>query len=253
MSNEELEARIQWTLQSVAATVAAEPPTSWDTARQTRSRWQRATSKPRRRRLSLVGAVLAVCGLLAGAGTGIAAAAGAFSTSLSPALGPAVRILYPTATWNSPTELIRLTAPGPDGTRLLVGSSSSNSHSSCEAVAFTRSTQPKPSLIAAACSVTGTAGHPIATSTPSTSFGDSSHGWWAPTGTLFAVSFGEGPADAARVVYVTTSGTIEVTGMMRHGWYVIAVPVSDLSGRGRVEFYSATGGAVGEAPDTTAR
>ena len=167
-------------------------------------------------------------------------------------LGAAAKLLARTATWKAPTELTRLSVPGPDGTMLLVGSASSNSESGCEALAARVPGSSRPQLVGAACSLAGTAGQLPTTSTPRTTFGDTTHGWLAPTGTLYAISFGQGPEGTSKVAYVTRSGSTVVTGAVSQGWYVIAVPSTDLAKGGKVDFYTTTGRHLGTGPLSTA-
>ena len=79
------------------------------------------------------------------------------------------------------------------------------------------------------------------------------HGWLAPTGTLYAISFGQGPAGTSTVAYVTSSGASVATGTVDQGWYVIAVPSTDLAKGGEVDFYATSKRLLGTGPLSTAR
>ena len=168
-------------------------------------------------------------------------------------LGAAAKLLAHTATWHAPTEVTRLQAPGPDGTTLLVGSASSNSESGCVALAARGPGSSPPQLVGAACSLAGTVGQLPTTSTPMTTFGDTTHGWLAPTRTLYAISFGQGPAGTSKVAYVGSSGSTVVTGAVKKEWYVIAVPSTDLAKGGEVDFYATSGRLLGTGPLSTTR
>ena len=167
-------------------------------------------------------------------------------------LGAAAKLLAHTATWHAPTELTRLSVPGPDGTTLVVGSASANSESGCEALAARDPGSSPPQLVGAACSFAATAGQLPTTSTPRSTFGDTTHGWLDPTGTLYAISFGQGPAGISKVAYVTSSGSTVVMGAVSQGWYVIAVPSTDLAKGGKVDFYATSGRLLGTGPLSTA-
>ena len=136
---------------------------------------------------------------------------------------------------------------------LLVGSASSNSESSCEALAARGPGSSPPQLVGAVCGFGGTAGQLPTTSTPRTTFGDTTRGWLAPTGTLYAISFGQGPAGTSTVAYVTSSGASVATGTVDQGWYVIAVPAADLVNGAAVDFYATSGRLLGTGPLSTAR
>jgi hypothetical protein len=163
-------------------------------------------------------------------------------------LGAAAKLLAHTASWNAPTELTRLSVPGPDGTTLLVGSASSNSESGCEALAARGPGSARQQLVGAACGFAGTTSQLPTKTTPRTTFGDTTHGWLAPTGALYAISFGQGPAGTSMVAYVTSSGSTVVKGAVDQGWYEIAVPSTDLAKGGKVDFYATSGRLVGTGP-----
>ncbi len=247
MTDERTGARISTALRSVAQTVPEHPPTSWELACTQRAKWGPRPSSGRR--TIRVVAVLAACAVLGGAGTGIAAASGAFSTSAEVALGAAMHLLQRTAKWTEPTEMTRLVAPGPGGTTLLVGSASSNSQGGCEALAVKSPGAATPQLVGAACSVSFNSSHPAATtSVPASSYGNTTHGWISPTGTDYAVSFGQAPSETSTVAFITSTGTKLVTGAVSEGWYVIAVPASDLGHGNNVEFFRPTGSSLGTGP-----
>lgn len=247
MTDERTEARISTALRSVAQTVPEHPPISWELACKQRAKW--GPRLPTERWATRVFTVLAVCAVLGGAGTGIAAATGAFSTSGEVALGRAVQLLQRTANWTEPTEVTRLVVPGPGGTKLLVGSASSNSQGGCEALAVKAPGEPTPQLVGAACSVSFNSSHPAATtSVPVSSYGDTTHGWISPTGTDYAMSFGQAPSGTSTVAFITSTGTTVVRGTVSEGWYVIAVPVSDLGHGNTIEFFSPTGSTLGTGP-----
>jgi hypothetical protein len=201
----------------------------------------------------IAGAPACASPLLPKAGIGSPSHAGASTVHAGEYLGAAAKLLAHTANWNAPTELTRLSVSGPDGTTFLVGSASSNSESGCEALAVRDHTQVVPELVGAACGLAGTVGQLPTTSTPSTTFGDATHGWVAPTGALYAVSFGQGPARTASVAYVSSSGSTVVTGSVSHTWYVIAVPATDLAKGEDVDFYATSGRRLGTGPISTGR
>ena len=247
MTDERTGARISTALRSLAQTVPEHPPTSWELAGTQRARWDPRLSSGRR--TTRVVAVLAACAAIGGAGTGIAAATGAFSTSGEVALGTALHLLERTANWTQPTEMTRLVAPGPGGTTLLVGSASSNSQGGCEALAVKAPGEPTPHLVGGACSVSFNSNHPAATtSVPVSSYGNTTHGWIGPTGTDYAMSFGQAPSGTSTVAFVTSTGTTLVRGTVSEGWYVIAVRASDLGHGNTVEFFSSSGSTLGTGP-----
>ena len=106
-----------------------------------------------------------------------------------------------------------------------------------------------PHLVGGACSVRFNSNHPAATtSVPASSYGNTTHGWTSPTGTDYAMSFGQAPSETSTVAFITSTGTKLVTGAVSEGWYVIAVPVSDLGHGNNVEFFRPTGSSLGTGP-----
>lgn len=63
----------------------------------------------------------------------------------------------------------------------------------------------------------------------------------------------KGPRGTSTVAYVTPSGSTAVTGAVDQGWYVIAVPSTDLAKGGEVDFYATSGRLLGTGPHSTAQ
>ncbi len=197
-------------------------------------------------------AIGTVVGLVA-LGSGIAAAAGAFSSPppVSEVWGPAHNLTQ-TANWTQPTEVTHVVASGPGGTTLLVGSSS-GMHGTCEALAAKRSGEAKAMIVGFSCQGGVNTLDPTATIPGTTStYSETTHGWTSATGTQYAMSFGQAPAGTASVAYGDASSTALVTGTVSNGWYVIAVPASDLGQGKAVRFYSQSGAPLGTGPASSA-
>ncbi len=246
MIDELTERRLTEALRAAVATLPSEPPTSWADARARRPELgYQAPEPPRKGRRRRVGLAIAVVGGLVGAGTGIAAAAGVFSAPTPKEVWGAAYNLTLTANWTQPTEATRVVAPGPDGATLLVGSSSVP-QGTCEALAVSEPGS-KPTIAGSLCQ--GSV-HTSTTSRQRRSYSTSTAAWTSPTGTQYAISFGQGPPGTTSVAFVSSSGIHLVTGTASGGWYVIAVPSDDIGRGNAVTFYAATGASLGTRPAT---
>lgn len=238
-----LEDRIATALKAVAATVPDHPPTTWVGAepralRQGRRRWW-----PSMARLTPWGRLASVAGLAivaTGAGVGVAAAAGAFSTDLGSAGG------LITSSHSAPGEVTRLVVAGPDGSTLKVVSASSNSHSGCMELVITDPAAASSRTVhePGACQ---SVGNPtVAPTQTHASPGElkARTTWKSPTGTVYAIVYGQAASGATSVADVTGFGTTVATAVsIRNGWFAIAVPASTFRSSSLV-FYGLTGRVV---------
>lgn len=247
MIDELTERRLTEALRDAVATLPPDPPTSWADARSRRPEpHYEALEPPRRGRGRRIGLAIAVVGGLVGGGTGIAAAVGAFSATPKEVWGAAYNLTL-TANWSQPTEVARVVAPGPHGTTLLVGSSSVP-QGTCEALAVS-TPGTKSTIVGSVCQ--GSI-HTATTPQLRRTYGMSTAGWTSPTGTQYALSYGQAPSGMMSVAFVSSSGTHLVTGTTSDGWYVIAVPTADVAHGNVVTFYGPTGASLGTRPATGA-
>lgn len=236
-----IESRLSAALKAVAATVPDDPPAAWADAappRRPRPRWSTAGRHPSWGRLA---GVVALSMTAAGAGVGVAAAAGAFTTDVGPAKGLA------TSSHRAPGEVTRVVAAGPGGSTLEVVSASSNSHSGCMELVVTDprdATSPTTHEPGACGSLSNAAIPPSQTHLTSNGTLQARTTWKSPTGTLYAVLYGQAPSGAVSVDVANSSGTpaIPATATQR-GWFVVAVPAGVFRSSSLV-FYGSTGRVV---------
>lgn len=219
------------------------------------------TRRPLRGRRGTRGltAVVLVLGL-GGLGTGIAAAAGAFTEFGHPptpqeqhteAVGtalvaPARGNLSPTGHWTATNVKTRLTDAGPDGSTVILQTSSSNAHNGCLHLLVTSPTRPSgPGIVT--CSEQYTATHPWTTTTPSTDFGSGTQPWTSPTGAAYVIVFGQAPpgTSSAKLIDGRTGEVVTGDESVSGRFFADPVPQSLRHSGDQIVFYNATGDRVG--------
>lgn len=170
-----------------------------------------------------LGALVAVLAL-GGAGTGIAAAAGAFSTEGMQLVAPAIGQILPTGHWTAANVTTRITEPGPDGSTLTLETASADTAGGC-----TRLVISAPGSAASAgpvsCDVSYNPGRPPTTHTPTgTAYGTAARNWTSPVGTRWRFVYGRSQTPSAvEVGAVSRTGTVLATAPVSNGWFILSV------------------------------
>jgi hypothetical protein len=155
-------------------------------------------------------AVLGVILGLAGAGTGIAAATGAFTPGphKPSAYGSAIGLASPAG--RAPGEITRFEGTGPAGVKLVVVSASSRPDSGCIGLIIATHASPARDVrtTAGSCTASGNVSNASPTlSTGSTpDYGLAQYEWTAPSGVAYVIWYGMAPRDATSVAEVSTVG-----------------------------------------------
>lgn len=199
---------------------------------------------------------------IGGLGTGIAAAAGAFTAfghSLTPqeqrtaALGSALvasarGTLSSTGHWTAPNVRTRITDSGPDGSTVTLQTSSSNAHNGCLHLLVTSPTRSSgPGTVT--CSEQYTPTHPPTTTTPSTTFGSGATPWTSPTGAAYIVVYGQAPAGTttAKLINEPTGNVITGDEPVSGRFFADPVPRSLARSGDEIVFYNGTGEQIGSS------
>lgn len=212
----------------------------------------RVTSRGIRWRSAVIGAGVSVA--LIGAGTGAAAASGAFSSNVTNLIGPAGRILgsqHPTA---FPGATAELSLPGPDGTTLTVTAASTNSNAyqagECDTLTVTLPNgQPAPG---ASTSDVGGCGMIISHSTRLTpeqrveaeSGGQVVANWTSPSGTEYTIVYGEAAPGTSAVGLEDANGNIGVkANTSTNPWFAVFLPTASYEHFSRLVLFNVDGTA----------
>jgi hypothetical protein len=212
------------------------------------------TGSPRRRRLGRsLGALVAVLAL-GGAGTGIAAATGAFSTEGMKLIAPAIGRILPTGRWIAANVTTRLSEEGPDGSTLTLETASADAAGGCMRLVVSA---PGAALNDGyvACGGTYSTLHPPTTHTPTTTnFGTgATRSWTSPNGTRWTFVYGRSNTSrATKVAAVSKAGMVLATAPISNGWFILSVETASsatqqTAGRHLV-YYGPTGRQTGEYP-----
>jgi hypothetical protein len=218
-----------------------------------------AMAPPRRRRRlgRELGAVVGVLAL-AGAGTGIAAAAGAFSPQqeASALLGPATGNVLPTGKWTAANVTTRLSKAGPDGSTLTLQSASADPAGGCTRL-IVSPPRPDATGTVVTCTAHFNLNHPPVTHTPTNTnygTGGATFPWVSPTGARWTFVYGRCPTQTAvKAAAVTRAGAILATTLISNGgWYILPVPTTENTvgqpGEHLV-YYASTGKQTNAFPD----
>lgn len=181
-----------------AAPAELDPATANRTRSQTVGRRDRWWSTPARR-LGVIGIVVG----LGGAGTGIAAATGAFAPGPHPAFtyGAASGLTGPTG--SAPGEVVRFVGKGPGGVTLKVLSASNHPNSGCIGLVISEPTAASSGnrAITGSCTASGNVNEPLPTTVrPSnTDYDQVPYTWTGPTGIHYVIWYGMAPAGTTAV------------------------------------------------------
>ncbi len=206
--------------------------------------------RPWNRRLHAL-ATIGLAVALAGAGTGIAAAAGAFRPTRPPKIrfGTAEHLMEPRYGYNAPGEVTRYVGAGPDGATFRVISASSHPNSGCIKLVITAPPSTHDRSIPGGCQARGNVKiPPPPTSRPSShDYGTSTFRWTSPTGSSYNVWFGFGPSGTISVGLeknvsqgpVPRYKAVARRMLARTRWFAIAIPTGD-----SMAFYNAAGKVI---------
>ncbi len=209
---------------------------------------------PRRRRLGRsLGALVAVLAL-GGAGTGIAAATGAFSTEGMKLIAPAIGQILPTGRWTAANVTTRLSETGPDGSTLTLETASADAAGGCmRLVVSAQGVAPNDGFVA--CGGAYSTLHPPTTHTPTnTNFGSgATRTWTSANGTRWTFVYGRSNTSRAKKVgVVAKTGAVLATAPISNGWFILWVLTAESTSQqtaGRhLVYYGPTGRQTGEYP-----
>lgn len=212
--------------------------------------------KNRWRRPAIIGALLAGTAVI---GTGVAAATGALSPSaisanVGRALAPAQSIVGSVDPLAVPGTILRVTAPGPEGTVLKVFSHNGNANNlaagSCVTLTLTTANgSPAPGSSQAdtgACDVafSGSLAEPLNASEQGQSLlGPLSQSaeWSSPTGQDYTIEFGQASPGTTTVALANANGNVASQVQVVNGWYVTYLTSSDFTTFDHLEFMNSAG------------
>lgn len=184
---------------------------------------RRVRSASRHRLGRGLGAVVAVLAL-GGAGTGIAAAAGAFGTESMQLVAPAIGRILPTGRWTAADMTTRISEPGPDGSTLTLETASADAAGGCmRLVVSARRSAPSEGPVS--CALSYDPGRPPTTRTPtSNAYGTAARDWTSPAGIPWRFVYGRSQTPSAvEVGAVSRTGTVLATAPISNGWFVLPV------------------------------
>jgi hypothetical protein len=199
-------------------------------------------------------AVLVALGIV-GAGTGVAAASGAFdqashqvaTASLKKVLGLQIITRVPESirgSFSSSQVILRATGRGPGDAVITAWSYSYKSAFWCITTAIAVPSH-RPTPLGTSCG--GTTGTPSSVTGEQglVSYGVSGIRWHAPTGINYFIEVGQAPVGASRVHLALQHGQ-EVTTSVRNRWFVAALPAAATSdGEPPIEYFNRSGRLIG--------